>query len=108
MNKYHARATYIDNIRFASKKEAARYWNLKCMLRAGEITDLVLQPKFILQDGFVKDGVQYRPIIYKADFQYKRRGETVIEDTKGCRTKIYMMKRKMFEAKYPHLSIVEI
>lgn len=38
-----------------------------------------------------------RPITYVADFTYvdKRTGEFIVEDTKGFKTKEYILKRKM-------------
>jgi hypothetical protein len=45
-SKYAAIPTIVDGIRFASKKEARRYTELKLLERAGEITCLELQPKF--------------------------------------------------------------
>ena len=36
-----------------------------------------------------------RPCTYVADFVYKEGGKTVVEDTKGFRTKDYIIKRKL-------------
>lgn len=36
-----------------------------------------------------------RAVKYKADFVYKENGETVVEDTKGVKTKDYIIKRKL-------------
>ena len=108
MSKYHSNVTYVDNIRFASKKEADRYNDLKLMLRAGEITDLHLQPSFILQEDFDKNERHYKAITYKADFQYKQNGKWVIEDVKGFKTKEYLIKKKLFEKVFPEYTIREI
>lgn len=48
MNKYNAKKVEIDGITFDSKKEAARYCDLKLMQRAGEIRDLQLQVEYEL------------------------------------------------------------
>jgi hypothetical protein len=108
MNKYNARKTVIDGIKFDSKKEAARYCELKILLQAGEITDLELQPVFILQDAFTKNGKKYRAIKYIADFRYKDYGKIVVEDSKGFRTPVYLLKKKMFEYKYRDLELKEV
>lgn len=42
MSKYHAQPTLVDGIRFASRKEAARYRELCLLERAGEIQGLQL------------------------------------------------------------------
>lgn len=88
----------IDGIKFDSKKEANRYQELKLMQRAGIITDLQRQVKYVLipsQKG--DDGrVIERPCTYIADFVYiDENGKTVVEDTKGYRTSDYKIKRKL-------------
>jgi hypothetical protein len=108
MNKYNARKTVIDGIKFDSKKEAARYCELKILLQAGEITDLELQPEYILQDAFIKNGKKYRAIKYRADFRYKDYGKIVVEDVKGMRTPVYKIKKKMFEYRYRDLELKEV
>ncbi len=98
MSKYKAVRTKVDGISFASKKEARRYMDLCLLLKAGEIRDLVLQPKFPLEVLGVKI------CTYVADFQYDLKlvdewFET-IEDVKGVRTPVYLLKKKLFEAIY--------
>ena len=109
-SKYNARRTTIDGVRFASRKEAKRYGELRLLEKAGEITDLVLQPEFNLNvpahRTFIYQGktqqypVNKRVAIYRADFQYTEGGQTVIEDVKGLRTPVYRLKKKMVEAQY--------
>jgi len=107
-SKYLSKKTIIDNIIFASKKEANRYLELKLLERAGKIKNLELQPVFELQPTFKKNGRTYRAIKYMADFRYKEINKIVIEDTKGFKNKEYLLKRKLFEYKYPNLTIIEI
>lgn len=101
-SKYHAVKTEIDRHKFDSKFEAEHYASLKLMERAGIISDLKLQPKFLLQEGFTYHGHKERKIEYIADFQYVRDGEIIVEDTKSkaTRTQVYMLKRKLFLYKY--------
>ena len=70
MNKYKNTKIVVDNIKFDSNLEATRYKELKLLLRAGEISNLELQPRFLLQDSFKKNGKTYRKIEYIADFMY--------------------------------------
>lgn len=67
---------------------------LKIMERDGEISSLELQPKFYFT---YKDK---KIFLYKADFSYIKDGEKVIEDTKGFRTPIYKLKKKLIEAQH--------
>lgn len=101
-SKYNARKITIDGITFDSLKEAARYKELKLLERAGEITDLELQPKFILLDGFYYGGKKEREISYVADFKYydKAKSKIIVEDVKGFKTDVYKIKRKLFLSQY--------
>lgn len=94
--KYGNKKVTIDGITFDSKKEARRYSELSILLRGGAITDLELQKEFELVPAQRIDGkVVERAVKYKADFVYKEQGKTVVEDTKGVRTKDYVIKRKL-------------
>lgn len=106
-NKYRAQKVTIDGHVFDSIKEAQFYQDLKLRLQAGEIVAFELQPTFILQEGFVnKDGKKRRPITYTADFKIVYpNGEIEIVDVKGYKTKVFMLKRKLFEYKYPEYSL---
>lgn len=110
MSKYHSKKITIDGITFDSKAEAQRYCELKMLERAGKIKDLLLQHKFELQPSFKKNGKTIRAITYVADFVYfdLERMRNVVEDVKGFKTKEYQLKKKLFEYKYPDLTIVEI
>lgn len=97
-SKYNAKKKVVDGHTFDSKREAERYCDLKLFLRAGEIRNLVLQPRFLLQDKFVdKQGNKHRKIEYVADFFYiDKLGRNVVEDVKGVLTDVYKIKKKMF------------
>ena len=94
-NKFGNHKTEVDGIVFDSSHEAARYLELKLLQRGGAISKLELQPRFILQEPFTKDGVKYRAITYVADFKYTENGKMVVEDSKGFTTKDYLLKKKM-------------
>lgn len=96
MTKYKNKKTVVDGITFDSKHEAERYVGLSLMASAGVISDLRMQVKYELipkQDG-------ERKCEYIADFVYTENGQTVVEDTKGFRTKDYIIKRKLMLYRY--------
>ena len=81
MNKYRNKKTEIDNIVFHSKKEADRYSELKLLQKTKQISNLELQPEFILIPSFVDfSGKKQQPLKYIADFRYKENEETIVED----------------------------
>lgn len=97
-SKYHAIKTYVDGIKFDSRREARRYQALKEKEENGEIFNLQLQVPYILiptqhgEDGKVKE----RKCTYKADFVYDdAEGVTHVEDSKGVKTPDYKIKRKL-------------
>lgn len=107
-NKYNAKKVLLDGILFDSQHEADRYTDLKLMLRAGEITDLKRQVKYVLipakrepdkigpRGGKIKGKIIERETAYFADFVYKTRdGTEIVEDAKGYREKSYKLKRKL-------------
>lgn len=108
MSKYRAKKTVIDGIKFDSKKEAKRYIVLRELEKQGNVEKLMLQPRFLLQEGFRKNGKAYRKIEYVADFMYEQDGKLIIEDVKGIKTDVYKLKQKLFEKKYQDLTIKEI
>ena len=102
MNKYGAKKTVLDGQIFDSRREAARYAELRLLERAGEIHDLQRQVPFVLiptqRDS--KGKVIERECRYVADFVYTDNGMKVVEDTKGMRTKEYIIKRKLMLEKH--------
>ena len=108
-NKYHNRKVSVDGETFDSKKEASRWLELQLLLKAGKITNLERQKKFVLIPA------QYEPDVigprggkkrgkliehecsYLADFYYYNPTFDcwVVEDTKGMKTKDYIIKRKL-------------
>lgn len=105
MSKYNNKKTQVDMYLFDSAKEAKRYRDLVLLERAGEIQNLELQPRFLLQEGFKKNNKTWRKLEYVADFKYIENGKTVVEDVKGFETKEFKIKRKIFEYKYPDLEL---
>lgn len=109
-NKYGARKITRDGMVFDSLKEWRRWVELSLLERAGTITDLQRQVEFVLipaqyetferygkTGNRLKDGRKCveREVKYVADFVYEKDGKTIVEDTKGFKTKDYILKRKM-------------
>ena len=101
-SKFNAKKTTVDGIVFDSKREAARYVELRDLERAGKIRDLKRQVRFELISAFECDGKHYRPTTYIADFTYTdcETGKGIVEDVKGVRTDVYRLKAKMFAHKF--------
>lgn len=81
--KYKAIPQIIDGIRFDSKKEAARYRELKLMEKQGLIRDIEVHPRFPLMPRGSEKAIGK----YVADFAYYDQSvnpvEYVVEDCKG-------------------------
>lgn len=97
-SKYNAKKSTVDGHTFDSIREAERYSELKLLEKGKEIRNLVLQPRFLLQDEFFdKNGVKHKKIEYVADFLYiDKAGRNIVEDVKGVLTDVYKIKKKMF------------
>ena len=109
-NKYQAIKCTYDGIQFDSRKEMRRYQELLLLQRAGAILNLRRQVKYILipaqyetYERYGKKGQELKPgrrllekeCSYIADFVYEENGKEIVEDTKGIKTKDYIIKRKL-------------
>ena len=101
-NKYHAQKTEVNGVTFDSKKES-RQWKELCMLEAsGGISNLRRQVAFELQPKYTNNqGEHIKAITYVADFVYEKDGKTYVQDSKGVKTDVFKLKKKLFEYKYP-------
>jgi hypothetical protein len=107
--KYKNRKVEYEGLVFDSKKEMKRYMQLKQYQKAGAISDLKRQVKYVLipaqrepdtigvKGGRKQGKLIEREVAYYADFVYTDTdtGEKIVEDTKGIKTKEYILKRKM-------------
>lgn len=102
MNKYRAKKTVFLGEKFDSRKEAKRWGELMLLSRAGQITDLKRQVRYLLIPAQYDEAGKNieRACTYVADFVYKRDGKLVVEDTKGKRTDAYIIKRKLMLSVY--------
>ena len=90
--KYGNTKVNVDGMPFDSKREAARWQELRLMERAGEISDLHRQVRYELVPKMPGE----RPVDYIADFVYRDKDSNeVVEDVKGVRTQAYVIKRKL-------------
>lgn len=100
-SKFNAKKTTVDGFTFDSKREAARYGELKLLERAGKIRDLQRQVRVELVPPFNCNGQHFRGIYYVIDFTYTDAdGNIVWEDVKGMKTSVYLIKRKLVAYRY--------
>lgn len=101
MSKFHNKKTIVEGILFDSQMESHYYLYLKELKEQGVVVDFKLQPVFILQEGFSKDGKRIQPIKYIADFEVTYNdGHVEIIDVKGKITEAFRIKRKILLYKY--------
>lgn len=107
-SKYRSRKVNRYGMTFDSIKELKRYEELRILEQAGTISELRTQVKYVLipaqyeekrypkLNAVGKGRCLERECSYIADFVYKDSlGVTVVEDTKGFKTKDYIIKRKL-------------
>jgi hypothetical protein len=95
-SKYRNKPVTVDGIRFASKREAKRWGELRLFERNRDLMDLQRQVRFRL----VVNGIHIAD--YVADFTY-RLGlgkDPCVEDCKGFRTREYKIKKRLMKACY--------
>ena len=110
--KYGNRKIERDGMIFDSIKESNRHRDLSLLEKAGKIENLQRQVKYVLipaqkepdsvgkRGGIKKGKTIEKECAYIADFTYSIRDDggnliEVVEDTKGFRTKDYIIKRKL-------------
>jgi hypothetical protein len=105
-NKFGNIKCKYDGYVFDSKLEQARYQQLMLWERAGEISNLIVHPKYKLLDGFrLPSGKKQQAITWSADFEYidNDTGLRVVEDVKSPQTAAkdsFRIRVKMFQARY--------
>jgi len=91
-HKYRAQPDNRDGFKFASKREARFYDELKLRQKAGEVLFFLMQVPFHLP-GNTK---------YVCDFQvFYVDGEIEFIDVKGFMTNVFIAKKKQVEQIYP-------
>ena len=98
-NKYNAKKVVLDGIEFDSETEGKRYLTLKKAQEEGIISDLELQPQYIILPAIKGERIKHfkripdrieeytiqQPVKYTADFRYVKDGQIVVEDVKGSK-----------------------
>ena len=110
---FHVKTTTSDGVVHDSKKEADRWCELRLLERAGKISDLKRQVPYELIPAQYEITERYskssgkrlkdskklieQKCSYIADFVYYDNDskKIIVEDTKGVKTKEYILKRKL-------------
>lgn len=116
-SKYKAEKVTVLGIEFDSKKEARRWFELRLLEQAGEISNLRRQVSFELipaqrepdtvgkRGGIIRGKTLEKAVSYRADFVYQDKdGNAVIEDAKGYKGgsayAVFSIKRKLILWRY--------
>lgn len=107
-NKYAAQKRESDGLKFDSKAEEKRYYELKILERTGVISELEVHPIYpLMGGGFRLTGrrgltSKNRTRVYTADFRYlnNETGFEIIEDVKGLITTDADLRIAIFEMFY--------
>ncbi len=89
--------------KFDSKLEMAHAIQLFKELKQGKISNLILQKEFQLCEpttlltNSTKNGkTRQRAVTYVSDFSYVRDGKHIVSDSKGVKTSVYSIKKRLF------------
>lgn len=116
--KFNSKLCWFESERFDSQAELKHWQDLQKLERAGEISELRRQVKFV----FLIDG---KPILIRSegypsgrkakitvDYQYRdRSGALVVSDLKGGKataTEAYKIRRGLFELLFPDIKFEEV
>lgn len=116
-SKYGAEKVTILGMDFDSKREARRWFELRALEQAGEISNLRRQVSFELipaqrepdtvgkRGGIIRGKTLEKAVSYRADFVYQdKNGNAVIEDAKGYKGggayAVFSIKRKLLLWRY--------
>lgn len=98
--KYHNVPTEVDGIKFPSKGEARRWFELKLLEKGGAIKDLKRQVRFDLTG---RRGSKVG--IYTLDFAYLENGRSVVEEFKGFAARDMPIRYALFRDNYPDIEL---
>lgn len=104
-NKYHAKKCSCSHgCKHDSRIEAKRCEVLHQLEQVGKIACLVVHPKYVLLEPLRLPWRNEKAVNYTADFAYTLpTGDRVVEDVKSdatSREREYVLKRKLFEARF--------
>lgn len=96
MTKYRNRRVRTEEGAFDSEREYRRWCDLKLLAKAMQIAALTRRVEFELAPACVIGGRRRRAMKYVADFSYYiEGGKRVVEDSKGYRNRVYLLKRHL-------------
>jgi hypothetical protein len=93
-----------DGILFSSEMEMKFYRDVLIPEKqSGIIKNIIIQPKYLLQPKFQKNGKNYQPINYVGDFEVEYSDGTIVTfDVKGLSTETAKIKKKIWDYVYPN------
>lgn len=103
MNKYGAKKVEIDGHVFDSRLEGRYYEHLLDLMNDGVVESFEMKKSYTLLDKFPhpKTGKTVRAIKYTPDFEViYTDGHVEVVDTKGMKTRDFVMRCKMFMFRY--------
>ena len=103
MNKYGAKKVEIDGHTFDSRLEGRYYEHLLDLMNDGVVESFEMKKSYTLLDKFPhpKTGKTVRAIKYTPDFEViYTDGHVEVVDTKGMKTRDFVMRCKMFMFRY--------
>lgn len=103
MNKYGAKKVEIDGHIFDSRLEGRYYEHLLYLMNDGVVESFEMKKSYTLLDKFPhpKTGKTVRAIKYTPDFEViYADGHVEVVDTKGMKTRDFVMRCKMFMFRY--------
>ena len=103
MNKYGAKKVEIDGHIFDSRLEGRYYEHLLRLMNDGVVESFEMKKSYTLLDKFPhpKTGKTVRAIKYTPDFEViYADGRVEVVDTKGMKTRDFIMRCKMFMFRY--------
>lgn len=111
-SKYNTRKVETEDGLFDSKKEFARWVELKQMQCEGTIKNLQRQVEYeLIPKQFINGKFAEHACKYKADFVYEFMGDTIVEDVKGYRHgtayNVFAIKRKLMLYVH-HIKVIEV
>ena len=92
----------LNGYTFSSDVEYRFYVYLLSKQEKGIVKNIIIQPKYLLQEMYVKYGKKVLPIYYISDFEVEyENGDIITYDVKGMSTPDFILKKKIFDYKYP-------
>jgi hypothetical protein len=108
-SKYGNKTCIVNGEKIHSIGEGNRYSVLLILQKAGKIRNLRRQTRWLIADEVTWNGKKLRPKYFTDDFNYTdcETEEFIVEDYKGAKTPLYLLKRQLFLCRYPEIVFKE-